>query len=379
MTKKPLTLLAVGDIICDTSKPIEPLFKYAAPVLKSGDVVVGQGEIFFTSRGIDTFVDLRYPAKPARMESMRALPYAGFNVITLASNHAWDSGAPGVEDTINGLKNYGIAYTGAGMNFDEARRPAIIERGGVKFGFLAYNCVGPQGSWATAQKPGCAYVNVVASYEANFVGSVPRVYSFALPESLKIMTNDIRNLRPLCDVLVVALHKGIGFIPANLADYEQQVSYAALDAGADMILGHHAHILKGIELYKGKPIFHNLGHFIKILDHGLGNDMSPEDAHKFMIEFQKQNGGPFFFGPNATETPFPSPESDMTIIAKCVFEGSKLSRVSYIPCWINKQEVLEVLKHDERGQQVFDYVKNVTRGAGLNASFAWDGDEVAIS
>ena len=64
------------------------------------------------------------------------------------------------------------------------------------------------------------------------------------------------------DVLVVALHKGVGHVPAKIEMYERAVSRAAIDAGADIVIGHHAHILRGIELYRGKPIYHGLGNFV---------------------------------------------------------------------------------------------------------------------
>ena len=143
MTGKSLTMLAVGDVILEKPEGRKYLSK-VAPTFRKGDVVVGQGEVLFTDRGLKTFVE-NFPAPAAPPSNMADLADAGFNVITLAGNHAYDQGAPAIEDTIAGFKKLGIAYTGAGMNIDEARTPAIIERGGTRFGFLNYNCVGPAG------------------------------------------------------------------------------------------------------------------------------------------------------------------------------------------------------------------------------------------
>ena len=263
MSGKSLTMLAVGDLILEDEDG-ERFLALAAPTLRTGDVVVGQGEIVFTARGVQTYAEMGEPSPGCPPGNMNALAAAGFNVITLAGNHIWDMGAPGIEDTVTGLRKLGIAVTGGGMNIDEARKPAIIERDGTRFGFLNYNCVGTMGQWATKLKPGCAYVRIISHYEMNTSnpGGPPDVYTFAEPQSLKAMTEDVRKLRPLCDVLVVAFHKGVLGFPDKLAMYDQQVSYAAIDAGADLILGHHALILKGIEEYKGKIIFHGLGHFI---------------------------------------------------------------------------------------------------------------------
>jgi hypothetical protein len=374
MVSKTLTMLSVGDLILYHPDP-KSLFASVTPVLRSADVVVGQGEITFTSRGVITCAKSAFDheAMPACDPShISALSLAGFNVITLASNHVWDAGIPGIEDTIDGLKSYDIAFVGAGMNIDEARRPAIIERNGTRFGFLNYNCVGPEVTWASPTKPGCAYVHILTYYELAdpCPGSPPMVYTAAEPHSLQAMVDDISKLRPLCDVLMVKFHKGLGFVPVKLATYEQQVSYAAIDAGADVVMGEHAHILKGIEVYKGKTIFHNLGDFICSM-RGLPADAKP--THQTRIK-ELYNIDPDPENP----TDLRHPDASKTIIAKCTIIDGKIIRSSYLPCMINKQDEPEILKNDERGQQVFDYVGKITKEAGLNALYEWEGDEVVI-
>ena len=382
MSTKPLTMLAVGDLYLHSTPPAEPLFAKVAPVLRSADVTVGHGKCMFTSRGVNTFADMglarvgeRFETPGADPRNMSALHDSGFNVITLANSHTWDAGDPGVEDTIAGLQKYGIAHCGAGMNIDEARRPAIIERDGTRFGFLAYNCTGPMGSWALPQKSGCAYVHIVTAYELDLpvIGGYPTIYTFAEPKKLKAMIEDIKRLRSLCDVLVVFLSKGLGFLPVRLAMYEQQVSYAAIDAGADLILASHAHILKGIEQYNGKWIFHGLGNFV------INTDMETDQGDSQLREFIKAHGGPFFFERGGKETPFPyTPEQEMTIIAKCAIQDGHITRVSYLPCIAGQNQPPEILKNDERGQKVFEYLNNITQGAELNARYKWEGSEVVI-
>ena len=372
MTDKTLTMMAVGDLILDEPQA-ESYFDYVAPVLKSADVVVGQGEVVFTNRGICSSTDVAAP--PCDPTNMSAIPYAGFNVITLAGNHVWDSGPAGIEDTIAGLRNYGIAFCGAGMNIDEARQPAIVKRNGTTFGFLSYNCVGPKESWATAKKPGCAYVNILTHYELDHAtpGGPPSIYTFAEPRSLEAMVANIQKLRPLCDVLVVVLHKGIGHVPAKLAMYEQQVSYVAIDSGADLILGHHAHILRGVEQYKGKTIFHGLCNFVTVT-RALAPDPT-QDSQQWALRRKELFG----FAPDPEYPTYPfHPEARQTIIAKCTIKNRKITQVSYLPCLVNKQGQPEILKNDERGQQVFNYMDKITRAAGLNAQYEWDGNEVVI-
>jgi poly-gamma-glutamate capsule biosynthesis protein CapA/YwtB (metallophosphatase superfamily) len=367
-------LLGVGDLILDCENA-ESLFTLAKPVLKAADVVVGQLEFPFTSKGVITGVDVitNLPCDPANLS---ALPYAGFHVLTFMSNHLWDAGIPGIEDTINGLRDYDIAVVGAGMNIVEARKPVIITRNGVRFGFLAYNCVGPKAAWAAPDKPGFAYVHTISHYEMEScnAGGPPAVYTFCEPRTLKAMVEDIMALRPSCDVLVVSLHKGTVCVPVQIAMYEQQVSYAAIDAGADLILGTHSHILKGIELYKGKTIFHNLGNFVTKLRAPVigGQTITLKEA-------AKKGGAIFGYEPDSNDDSWLfHPEGKMTIIAKCTVENNKITKVGYIPCLINKKKQPEILKHDKRGKRIFNYIDEITKGADLNARFKWEGDEVTI-
>jgi poly-gamma-glutamate capsule biosynthesis protein CapA/YwtB (metallophosphatase superfamily) len=383
MSSQTLTMLSVGDIILGKTET-ESYFELAAPVLRSADVAVGQLEVPFTKRVINAYyleVPTEIPAIPGcDPNNISAFSFAGFDVLTLAGNHIWDAGVPGIEDSIAGLRNHDIAFVGAGMNIDEARNHVVIERGGTRFGFLNYNCVGPKLTWATPDKPGCAYLHIITHYELDHPtpgSTLPRVYTFAEHVSLGAMVDDIEKLRPLCDVLVVAFHKGVGFVPVEIAWYERQISYAAIDAGADLILGHHAHILKGIEQYKGKAIFHGLGNFVVA--------MPPVQEGPMTWAFQQwgERMEDIFGGYNKPDPANPGypwhTETAQTIIAKCTVDGGQISRVGYLPCLINKQGQPEVLKNDERGRQVFDYMDKITREAGLNARYEWAGDEVVVN
>ncbi len=374
MNDKTATLLSVGDLMLCMPDP-DSYFAMVTPTLKEADVVVGQGEIIFTDRPVKSYSEAMFP--PSDPVGMKAIANAGFNVITLATNHIWDSGIPGVEDTLNGFKDLGVKVTGGGMTLAEARTPAIIERKGSKFGFLSYNCVGPKESWATSEKPGCSYVRVITHYEMQTVqpGVKPAIYTFAEPSSLKAMQDDIRKLRELVDVVVVCLHKGLVHTPVTLLDYDQEIPYAAIDAGADVIMGTHPHILKGIEIYKGKVIFHSLCNFVtpnKILtSYGATSDVAKEWAIK-----RKDLFG-FDLDPEYPTYPFHT-EAKYSAVAKLVVESGKIKRVSYLPLLINKQAQPEFLKKDSRGQEVFDYMEKITKAAKLNATFSWDGDEIVV-
>jgi poly-gamma-glutamate synthesis protein (capsule biosynthesis protein) len=218
-------------------------------------------------------------------------------------------------------------------------------------------------------------VNVLTHYEQGRVtpGSPPMIYTFAEPKSLHAMVNDVQKLRTECDVLIVALHKGSVHTPITLEMYEQPVCYTAIEAGADLILGCHAHILKGVEIYKGKVIFHGLGNFITVTK---ALTEAPSRNLALWIERRKKLFG-FEPDPEYPSYPF-HPEAKQTIIAKCIIEEKKISKVSFIPCMVNKKGQPEVLRNDERGKQVFEYMEKITRQAGLNARFKWDGEEAMV-
>ena len=249
-----LSLMMVGDLVLDEPDP-DFFFALSRDTLQSADIVVGHVETPYTLRGNELQSDV--PAEAADPAKIAALARAGFHAASLAGNHVFDRGNEGVEDTIAALQQNAIVPFGAGLNLQTARAPAVLERAGKRFGFLSYNCVGPKDSWASASKGGCAYVHVLSHYEQEGAnpGGPPLVYTFATPATLEAMQADIAHLRSQVDVLVVALHKGLVHTPVTLAMYERPVARAAIEAGADIVIGHHPHMTRGIEFYQGKPIF----------------------------------------------------------------------------------------------------------------------------
>ena len=367
-----LTLQMAGDLILDEPNP-DALFDLARQQLRACDVLVGHVEVPHTTRGVETHFDVPAPASdPAHLA---ALQRAGLHVATLAGNHIADAGPNGVEDTIAELHRLGIATTGAGMNLTEARRPAIVERHGLRLGVLSYNCVGPRESWARRDRAGCAYVHVLTHYELDHAspGGPPTVYTFAEPGTLEAMAADIEVLRQKADVLMVALHKGLGHTPATVGMYERQVAKAAIDGGADVVVGHHAHILQGMEIYKDRPIFHGLGNFA-IATKALSVDGNASTDRRAWAERRRKLFG---FEPDPEYTTYPfHPEAKNAILAYCEVDRSGVRTAGYRPCFVNRHSQPEILGNDNRGRDVARYVQDVSARAGLNAVFEWAGDRV---
>lgn len=367
-----LLMQFVGDLILDEPNP-DVLFDLARPRLLDCDLLVGHVEVPHSQRGEEAHVETPAPASdPA---NLAALQRAGFHVATLAGNHIADAGPNGVEDTIRELQRLGIATTGAGMNLAKARRPAVVERQGLRFGCLSYNCVGPRDSWAGTGRAGCAYVHVLTHYELDHAspGGPPCVYTFAEPKTLEAMAADIEALRPRVDVLMVALHKGLGHTPATVGMYERQIAKTAIDAGADVVVGHHAHILQGMELYRNRPIFHGLGNFaIATRALNIDGNSSPE-----RLAWAERRRKLFGFEPDPEYVTYPfHPEAKNAIIAFCEVDRQGVQAAGFTPCFVNKHSQPEVLGDDDRGHTVAGYVRDITVRAGLNAHFEWEGDRV---
>jgi hypothetical protein len=365
MQNREQSFLAVGDVIIGPNPDF--YFAPSRSVLKTADMLLGQLEVPYSDRD------------PAAVKLNRgtavlnSLVDNNFQVVSLAGNHLWDAGIPGIEDTIDWLKKHDIAYCGAGMNLAEARQPALLNRDGTRYGFLDYNCVGPKETSAGTERPGCAFVNIITHYELDYAtpGGPPAIYTWAETSSLNAMLDDIRQLRPLCDILVVSFHKGLGHTPVKLAAYEQQISYAAIDAGADIISSHHAHIMHGIEIYKGKPIYQGLGNFVT----WVPSLKAKPNADPNSWEVRRKEIFGFEPDPEYPTYPF-HPEAIYTVIAKCVIQSGKIARIGCIPCIVNKQGQPEIVKNDAQGKRVFDYLDKITRGARLNAQYHWEGDEI---
>jgi poly-gamma-glutamate synthesis protein (capsule biosynthesis protein) len=182
---------------------------------------------------------------------------------------------------------------------------------------------------------------------------------------------DVASAKEQADLVAVSLHWGIHFVPAVIADYQREAAHAAIDAGADVILGHHAHILKGIELYRGKPVFYSLSNFAMDLH------MTPAHADsKGFKEIQQLN--PDWVPDFDSSYNFP-PDSRRTIIVKLVTEKGALKRCSFLPAFIDTDSVPEVLEADDpRFSEVIDYLREIGDQADLDTELTADGPEVVL-
>ncbi len=239
---KEIRIAAVGDIMLGgTATPELRKYGYDYPfeqtqgILKQAQIVFGNLEGPLTGAGAPA-TSKQYVFRSPPDQVAPALARAGFNVVSLANNHTLDYGPEGLADTRAALDRAGIGYAGAGRNLAEARRPVYMVADGVTIAFLAYSLTFPEEFWAGPDTPGTAF-----GHE-------------------RFVRADVKTAREKADIVVVSFHWGQEG-KTELRDYQAQLGHAAIDAGAAAVLGHHPHILQGVERYKYGVILYSLGNF----------------------------------------------------------------------------------------------------------------------
>lgn len=264
-----LRFIAVGDIMLGRGVGMrlqkygsyDRAFDNVSSVLKQGDVVFANLESPLTAsmHSLDPKRKIVLKAKP---EAVSALTGAGFNLVSIANNHMMDYYETGLFDTMSILKANHILFAGGGKNIDEARKPAIIEKNGLKIGLLAYS------DMAELVFAGDPYLKYSADKDKS--GISPRKYEAVI--------EDVRKLRGQVDLLAVSLHWGVED-SFTVSDGQRDFAHKLIDNGVDLILGHHPHQFQGIELYKGKPVFYSMGNF-------LFDQNESENMESFIIDMK---------------------------------------------------------------------------------------------
>jgi poly-gamma-glutamate synthesis protein (capsule biosynthesis protein) len=195
-----------------------------------------------------------------------ALKSAGVQAVGIANNVNYGEGA--ITDTIARLDRHGIAHTGAGVDRTAARAPAILERNGVRIGFLQRSSVyWPTNHEAGDNAVGIAVIRGHTAYQipmhggrprANRPGLPPQILTWADKQYLQWFTEDVTALRRRADIVVASCHWGVG---RDVLQYMTEIGHAAIDAGADIVIGHGPHYSLPVEMYRGRPIFYGLGSF----------------------------------------------------------------------------------------------------------------------
>jgi poly-gamma-glutamate synthesis protein (capsule biosynthesis protein) len=225
-------------------------------VIRSAGLSVFNCECVLSTRGARTQGPYRFRADPSLAG---AIARAGFKVAVLANNHAQDYGPDALADTMRALQAAGITAVGAGQDQADAALLKVVEKGGLRVGFLAFCDV--QDPWTASPDD----APTVARVEDEKLGA------------------EVAAAKPLCDTLVVVFHCGVEYMKRPT---ERQVALAhkCVDAGADLVLGCHPHVLQTVEEYKGKPIVYSMGGFV--FD---SNVFDSDRSAMFLFELRKRS------------------------------------------------------------------------------------------
>jgi poly-gamma-glutamate capsule biosynthesis protein CapA/YwtB (metallophosphatase superfamily) len=201
----------------------------------------------------------------APLKAAEALTVAGVHAVGNANNVNY--GAAAIRSSLNRLDELGIRHTGAGVNSVEARKPVTLERDGIRFGFLQRTSVyWSHGHEATANYPGVATIKAHTAYRPQIEqlrtltrpGMPPEIVTWTDPAALSQFREDIAALRGRADVVIASHHWGLDH---EVLACQVEIAHAAIDAGADLVMGHGPHLPLAIEIYKNKPVFYGVGSF----------------------------------------------------------------------------------------------------------------------
>jgi len=299
MPQGELNMVMIGDAYIQRADP-DSAFEPVRPFLANADIGFCNLETVIADRKYLDPDD--HDTRPRSDES--ALPAylrAGFNVMNIANNPGMYHGLRAFLRSLDVLDAAGVVYAGGGRNLAEARRPAIIEKKGTRVAFVCRTAVGLVSAAATPERGGVARFAVSTAYEApariaDVPGSPPLIHTIPDPQDKAALEEDIRAAKKQADLVIVSWHwgvsphsRGIG----DLAGYQVEMGRASIDAGADLVVGHHAHVPQPIEVYKGKPIVYSLANYV--------HDM------------------------------FEGERKLSTILVRCLIRDGKIARLSFVP------------------------------------------------
>lgn len=322
------------------------------------------------------------------------------DMVTLCANHFYDFGDAGVKDTIDWCKSSNIQHSGGGMNTTEAETLAVFEKDVVKYGLLSWNAIGPTSSFASSEKPGCAYVGFRRGYildsekdwrnehrleydihsirEPKEISGLAQAVNFIDPYSYDHIAGVIYEAKKQVDVLIVYFHKGFVHQVATMADYERLLCHMAIDNGADVVTASHSHLMRGVEIYKGKAIYHGLNAFMMWTPQlsPMFNGQVVGRDNKEWIEARIKRFG-FVPDPEYPTYPF-HPQGIYCGAAKLIVEDGKIIENRLIPIVVEKSGIPYPHGRDEKGIEVIEYLRKISKEEGLSTQYEWDNDEIVF-
>jgi poly-gamma-glutamate synthesis protein (capsule biosynthesis protein) len=340
------SIILLGDNNFQHREKPEEAFKFVKPTLAEADFVLINLEGPFAG-GTDDPDKSDIPHKNWRHsnpDQVAALTSAGIDAVGVANNvtYPWQA----LMRSLKVLDSVGIPHTGGGKDITEAHRPVILDKNGLRIGFMQYAAtVFPTNHAATENQPGIAEIKVHTAYQSptnlDKPGQPPYVITWLDEASKVLMLEDIKKLRKQVDIVIVSYHWGVSGTTEPVS-YQSDIGKAVIDAGADLVFGHGPHKYQKIEMYQGKPILHSLGQ-------AVFDDRRADRGKRF------KEG----------------------LLARIAVENKKVKSISLVPTWRDDENSLRLEDPNHgKGKELLGVLKSVNEGgAGLEVK----GREIMVS
>lgn len=320
-----------GKVLSSDEELGKTVFDRVAPYFQKSDVNFCNLEAALSNKGNPQAG--RYAAFRSFPSMIEVLKKGKIDFVSVANNHSIDYGWEALSDTLDLLRQNGIGFSGGGRNMEEARKPALVKKKGLTIGLLSYtaNVNTPMGFKASEEREGLAPV---------------RISPFFLPdhtnqEDLEAMQKDVREWKPRVDFLVVSFHWGISEGGTHtVALHQKVIAHKAVNAGADLVLGHHAHAIQAVEIYRNKPICYGLGNFVFALEEGFPRE---------------------------------------TMLFQCLISRHKIHEVKFLPAYVSKQGRPEVVSPEQgHGLEIVSLMKKLCSKFGTRVVTQKQAEEVIL-
>ena len=339
------SIILLGDNNFQYRKNPENAFQYLMPTLEDADFRFLNLEGPFAG-GTDDPKKSDIPHKNWRHSNpnqVAALTAANIDAVGVANNvtYPWQA----LTRSLAVLDSVGIKHVGGGENITEAHQPVIIERNGLKVGFMQYAAtVFPTNHAATELQPGIAEIKVHTAYQPpknlDKPGQPPYVITWLDEESKAMMVTDIEKLKAKADIVIVSYHWGVSGTTTPVS-YQSEIGKAVIDAGADLVFGHGPHKYQKIEIHRGKPILHSLGQ--AVFD-DIRSDRNTRHREGLLANVQ--------------------------------IKDKQILSVSLVPTWRDDDNELRLYDPDTgKGRELFGYLQSVNEGG---ANLEIKGKEIII-
>lgn len=362
---RELLVMATGDVFLDLENGATA-FRHLTPVLERADLVFGNCEGVYSDRGKPEPVLVQGGYGGAPRERGGMLGTVPFQVMTLANNRTVDGGYIGLLDTIEVLHEQDVATTGAGRDLAEATCAALLERRGRTVAFLGFASSFPVGYEARASRPGIAPLRIDTFYrDPRPPCNDPEVITVPVAADLRLLHESLAKAKKESDHVVIGFHQETDWKVRRdtLQDSEISTARDAVDHGADAVICAQHACLRGMEIYRGKPIFYGLGALMHHVHRGAAR---PVGDHESIADAGQES---YLYWPHDR------PDTRVSGIAMVWFDGPDV-RAGFVPAMMLPDGSTEPLRGDDsRADDVRKHLQRINADQGFDVR--WVDDDFA--